>query len=173
MVVPCSVQLKEAQEKNKILQARVHLYESGVTDKSIHASQTNIGLINLANEENDECDCGSSGGVVSIIEVIAIMIESILVLYILYCCCIKFNARRQAEREKSREKRRTLVRQEMENKMRRTEGKPNLAIEMGSQPPCERDHLHFPQFHTNVRHPHTQAQRKKSPTFRPQKADTT
>ena len=36
---------------------------------------------------------------------------------------------------------------EMENKMRRAEGKPNLAIEMGSQPPCERDHLHFPQFH--------------------------
>merc|ERR1711888_442292 len=149
MVVPCSVQLKEAQEKNKILQARVHLYESGVTDKSIHASQTNIGLINLANEENDECDCGSSGGVVSIIEVIAIMIISILVLYILYCCCIKFNARRQAEREKSREKRRTLIMKEMENKMRRTEGKPNLAIEMGSQQPCERDHLHFPQFHNN------------------------
>merc|ERR1712208_153039 len=45
---PCSTQLKEAQEKIKILQARVHLYENGVTDKSIHASQTNIGLITLA-----------------------------------------------------------------------------------------------------------------------------
>merc|ERR1712002_776210 len=79
---PCSVQLKEAQEKNKILQARVNLYERGVTDKSIHASQTNIGLFNLAAEENEECNCAtgsSGGGVVSIIEVIAIMIISILV----------------------------------------------------------------------------------------------
>merc|ERR1712082_252894 len=90
---PCSTQLQEAKDKINILQARVHLYENGVTDKSIHASQTNIGLINLANEENDECNCGSSGGVVSIIEVIAIMIISILVLYIIYCCCIKFNAK--------------------------------------------------------------------------------
>ena len=75
---PCSTQLKEAQEKIKVLQARVHLYESGVTDKSIHASQTNIGLINLANKENDECDCRSSGDEVGIIEVIAIMVISIL-----------------------------------------------------------------------------------------------
>ena len=56
-------QLTEAKEKIKILQARVHLYESGVTDKSIHASQTNIGLINLANEENNECDCRTSGDI--------------------------------------------------------------------------------------------------------------
>merc|ERR1712030_308622 len=69
---PCSVQLKEEQEKNKILQARVNLYEKGVTDQSIHASQTNIGLFNLANEENEECECGSSGGgVINIIEVVA------------------------------------------------------------------------------------------------------
>merc|ERR1712215_600447 len=136
------------QEKNKILQARVSLYERGVTDQSIHASQTNIGLFNLATEENEECECGSSGGgVVNIIEVVAIMIISILVLYILYCCCIKFNQRRQAERERSREKRKTLIMREMETRMRRTEGKPSLAIEMGSQPSCEQDHLHFPKFH--------------------------
>ena len=93
-----SVMLKEEQEKNKILQARVNLYERGVTDQSIHASQTNIGLFNLATEENEECQCGSSGGgVVNIIEVVAIMIISILFLYILYCCCIKFNARRERE----------------------------------------------------------------------------
>ena len=36
---------------------------------------------------------------------------------------------------------------EMENRMRPAEGKPNLAIEMGSQPSCERDHLHFPRNH--------------------------
>ena len=109
---PCSVQLKEAQEENKILKARVHLYENGVSDQSIHASQTNIGLFNLASEENEECSCAngsSGGGVVTIIEAIAIMIISILVLYIIYCCCIKFNARRKAEKEKSREKRRTFI----------------------------------------------------------------
>ena len=147
---PCSVQLKEAQEENKILKARVHLYESGVSDQSIHASQTNIGLFNLASEENEECSCAngsSGGGVVTIIEVIAIMIISILVLYIIYCCCIKFNARRKAEKEKSREKRRTFIMREMENRMKPGEGKQNLAIEMGSQPSCERDHLHFPRNH--------------------------
>merc|ERR1712215_55907 len=83
---------------------------------------------------------------------ISLMIKVFLfsrLLYILYCCCIKFNARRQAERERSREKRKTLITREMETRMRRTEGKPSLAIKMGSQPPCERDHLHFPQLHKN------------------------
>ena len=145
----CSTQLKEAKEKIKTLQARVHLYENGVNDKSIHASQTNIGLINLANEENDQCDCRTSGSMIGIIEVIAIMVVSILLLYILYCCCIKYNNKRQADREK----RRGLIMAEMENRMGRTvEGKRNLAIEMGpspSAPSCGRDHLHVPQFHNN------------------------
>merc|ERR1712208_187424 len=124
---PCSTQLKEAQDKIKILQARVHLYEQGVTDKSIHASQTNIGLITLANEENDECDCRSSSSMVGIIEVIAIMIITILLLYILYCCCIKYHTRRQADREK----RRGRIMAEMENRMGRHVGeKKSLAIEM-------------------------------------------
>lgn len=119
-----------------------------MTDKSIHGSQTNIGLITLANKENDECDSRSSGSMVGIIEVIAIMIITILLLYILYCCCIKFHTRRQADREK----RRGMIMAEMENRMGRTvEGKRNLAIEMGSSPsaPCGRDHLHVPQFHNN------------------------
>ena len=120
-----------------------------MNDKSIHASQTNIGLINLANEENDQCDCRTSGSVIGIIEVIAIMVVSILMLYILYCCCIKYNNKRQADREK----RRGLIMAEMENRMGRTvEGKRNLAIEMGpspSAPTCGRDHLHVPQFHNN------------------------
>ena len=117
-----------------------------MTDKSIHASQTNFGLITLANEENDECDCKSSGGMVGIIEIIAIMIITILLLYILYCCCIKYHTRRQADREKRRGK----IMAEMENRMGRTmEGNRNLAIEMGASPsaPCGRDHLHVPQFH--------------------------
>ena len=33
---------KEAQAKNKQLEGRICLYENGVTDKSIHASQTNF-----------------------------------------------------------------------------------------------------------------------------------
>ena len=142
----CSAQLKEAQEKIKILEGRIRLYENGVTDKSIHASQTNFGLITLANEENDECDCKSSGGMVGIIEIIAIMVITILLLYILYCCCIKYHARRQADREKRRGK----IMTEMENRMGRTmEGNRNLAIEMAasSSAPCGRDHLHVPQFH--------------------------
>ena len=147
---PCSTQLKEAQEKIKILQARVHLYENGVTDKSIHASQTNIGLITLANEENDECDCRSSGSMVGIIEVIAIMIITILLLYILYCCCIKYYTRRQADREK----RRGMIMAEMENRMGRNMGrtmgeKKNLAIEMGAPPSAPCGLLHVPQFHQN------------------------
>ena len=49
----CSSKLKEAQAKNKQLEGRIRLYENGVTDKSIHASQTNFGLLAFANEEND------------------------------------------------------------------------------------------------------------------------
>ena len=121
----CSTQLKEAKAKIEKLQARIHLYENGVTDKSIHASQTNIGLINLANEKNEQCDCRTSGSMIGIIEVIAIMVVSILMLYILYCCCIKYNRKKQADREK----RRGLILAEMENRMGRTvEGKRNLAI---------------------------------------------
>ena len=83
----------------------------------------------------------------TIIEVIAILITAIIILYIAYCCCIKINARRKAEKEKSREKRRNFIMREIENRMRPAEGKPNLAIEMGSQLSCERDHLHFPRNH--------------------------
>ena len=43
---------------------------------------------------------------------------------------------------------------EMENRMRPAEGKPNLAIEMGSQPFCERDHLHFPRNHNTEKGNH-------------------
>ena len=83
----CSSQLKEAQDRNKQLEGRICLYENGVTDKSIHASQTNFGLLTFANEENDECNC-KSGGMVGIIEIIAIMLITILLLYIIYCCCV-------------------------------------------------------------------------------------
>ena len=116
-----------------------------MTDKSIHASQTNFGLLTFANEENEECNC-NSGGMIGIIEIIAIMLITILLLYILYCCCIRYHTRRQAGREKRRGK----IMTEMETRMGRTmEGNRNLAIEMASSPsaPCGRDHLHVPQFH--------------------------
>ena len=143
----CSSQLKEAQAKNKQLEGRIHLYEKGVTDKSIHASQTNFGLLTFASEENDECDC-KSGSMVGIIEIIAIMLVTILLLYILYCCCVRYQTRRQAGREKRKGK----IMSEMETRMgRATEGNRNLAIEMASSPsaPCGRDHLHVPQFHNS------------------------
>merc|ERR1712030_311311 len=53
------------------------------SDQSIRASQTNIGLFNLASEENEECGCAngsSGGGMITIIEVIAILITSIIVI---------------------------------------------------------------------------------------------
>ena len=95
----CSSQLKEAKAKNKQLEGRVRLYEKGITDKSIHASQTNIGLLTFANEDNSECDC-KSGGMVGIIKIIAILLVTILLLYILYCCCVCYHTIRQAGREK-------------------------------------------------------------------------
>ena len=52
----CSTQLEEAKAKNKQLENRVRLYEQGITDKLIHASQTNFGLLTIANEDNSECN---------------------------------------------------------------------------------------------------------------------
>ena len=80
----------------------------------------------------------------TIIEVIAILITAIIILYIAYCCCIKINARRKEEKERSREKRRNFIMREMESRMGPTgpaENKANLAIE------CDREHLHFPRNH--------------------------
>ena len=77
----------------------------------------------------------------TIIEVIAILITAIIILYIAYCCCIKINARRKEEKERSREKRRNFIMREMESRMGPAESKANLAIE------CDREHLHFPRNH--------------------------
>ena len=143
----CSSQLKEAQAKNKQLEGRIRLYEKGITDKSIHASQTNFGLLTIASEDNSECDC-KSGSMVGIIEIIAILLVTILLLYIIYCCCMRYHTRKQAIREK----RKGQIMSEMETRMGRTaEGNRNLAIEMAPSPsaPCGRDHLHVPQYHNN------------------------
>ena len=84
----CSTQLAAEKEKNKQLEGRVKLYEAGITDKSVHASQTNIGLINLANEENSSgCDC-SSMSLWGVLEVLATMVVCVLLLYIAYTCLV-------------------------------------------------------------------------------------
>ena len=83
----CSTQLEEAKAKNKQLENRVRLYEQGITDKSIHASQTNFGLLTIASEDNSECNCKSQS-MVGIIEIITILMATILLLYIMYCCCV-------------------------------------------------------------------------------------
>ena len=80
----CSTKLEEAQDKNKQLENRVRLYEQGITDKSIHASQTNFGLLTIASKDNSECNCKSQS-MVCIIEIIAILMATILLLYIMYC----------------------------------------------------------------------------------------
>ena len=40
----CSSQLAELKKQNQQLKNRITLYESGITDKSLHASQNNFGL---------------------------------------------------------------------------------------------------------------------------------
>ena len=55
----CSSDLDETKKENKQLKNRIMLYEAGITDSSIHASQTNIGLLNLSSESNSECTCSS------------------------------------------------------------------------------------------------------------------
>ena len=57
----CSSQLAELKAKNKKLENRITLYEKGITDRSIHASQNNFGLLTISNEDNNKCGCNSSG----------------------------------------------------------------------------------------------------------------
>merc|ERR1712055_1188634 len=154
MGASCSTKLQNAQEEIKILKEKLNRHEGGGSDQSIRASQTNIGLFNLASEENEECGCAngsSGGGMITIIEVIAILITAIIILYIAYCCCIKLKARRKEEKERSREKRRTFIRREMENRTKPGEGKQSLAIEMGSQNSGETDRLYIPRYHNTER----------------------
>merc|ERR1712055_514284 len=77
MGASCSTKLKNAQEEIKILKEKLSRQE-GHADQSIRASQTNIGLFNLASEENEECGCNASsgGGMITIIEGVAIFITA-------------------------------------------------------------------------------------------------
>ena len=76
----CSSQLAAEKEKTKQLEGRVKLYEAGITDSSLHASQTNIGLLNVATEENSSgYDC-SSMSLWGVLEVLAMMVMCVLFL---------------------------------------------------------------------------------------------
>ena len=137
----CSTQLSAEKEKNKQLEGRIRLYEKGITDQSLHASQTNIGLVTVANEDNSSgCNC-SSQSLWGVLEVIAVMLACILLLYILYSCLVRYCSRRKVIREK---RQRRLL-NEVEARMGRSQTdnlmKPNLAIEMSpSAPECGRVH---------------------------------
>ena len=138
----CSTQLEAEKAKNKQLEGRIRLYEKGITDKSLHASQTNIGLLTIANEDNSSgCNCQSQS-LWGVLEVIAVMLACILLLYILYNCLVSYCSRKKLIREK---RQRRLVAQ-VESRMGRSQTdnlmKPNLAIEMSqSAPECGRVHV--------------------------------
>ena len=86
----CSSQLEELKTKNKKLENRIALYEKGITDKSIHASQTNFGLLTIANEDNNECGCNSSGSLFGVMEIVAVLMAVLFILYILYGCAGRY-----------------------------------------------------------------------------------
>ena len=113
----CSSQLEEVKAKNKRLENRIALYEKGITDKSIHASQTNFGLLTIANEDNSECSC-KSGSLFGVIEIIAVLMACILLLYILYCCVARYFIHRRTIREK----RQKQLLSEVETRMGRVAG---------------------------------------------------
>ena len=89
----CSTQLEVEKAKNKQLLGRIKLYENGVTDKSLHASQTNIGLLTITNEDNSSCFHCQTQSVWGVMEVIAVLLACILLLYILYSCLANYCAR--------------------------------------------------------------------------------
>ena len=133
------------------------LYEAGITDKSVHASQTNIGLINLANEENSSgCDC-SSTSLWGVLEVLATMVVCVLLLYIAYTCLVGYCTRKKAAKEKQHQR----LLEQMETKLSR----PNqLAIKMSpSAPECNRAHMHIPDYQT--RNQNTSRSTQQSETF--------
>ena len=100
----CSTRLAAEKEKNKQLEGRVKLYEAGITDSSLHASQTNIGLLTVATEDNSSgCNC-SSQSLWGVLEVIAVMLACVLFLYIGYTCLVSYCTRKKLAKEKQHRK---------------------------------------------------------------------
>ena len=140
----CSSELAAEKKKTKQLEARVKLYEAGITDSSLHemhSSQTNIGLLNVATENNTNgCDC-SSTSLWGVLEVLALLVVCVLFLYIAYNCLVSYCTRKKMAKEKQH---RRLV-EHVETKLR-----PNQnmrAIEMSPTAPaeCNRAHMHVPE----------------------------
>ena len=98
----CSSELEELKKENKLLKNRIMLYENGITDSSIHASQTNIGLLNVSSESNNECSCSSNW--ISIIEVVGILMVTLITIYILYGWCCRYFTYRKGEKERRKAK---------------------------------------------------------------------
>ena len=105
----CSSQLDD-------LKNRVTLYENGITDASLHASQNNIGFLNISNESNSECNCSSKSWL-SVIEIVGIMIVVLVTIYILYGWLGRYLVYRKGEREK----RRTKFMMEMQKRLGKTQ----------------------------------------------------
>ena len=141
----CSTQLATEKEKNKQLEGRIKLYENGITDSSLHASQTNIGLLTVANEDNSSgCNC-SSPSLFGVLEVIAVLLACVLFLYIGYSCLVSYCSRKRLDREK----RQRLLMAQVESRLGKSQAdttmKPNLALEMSaSAPECSR--IHIPEY---------------------------
>ena len=143
----CSTQLTECQKKVKNLEARVKLYEAGITDSSMHemhSSQTNIGLLNVGTENSSNgCECSTS--IWGVLEVLALIVVAILFIYIAYNCVVSYCTRKRRTKEMERRK---FVEQ-MENKFRTPQDQ--RAIQMGPTAPseCNRAHIHVPERYQN------------------------
>merc|ERR1711895_406840 len=115
-------------KENDHLKTRIKLYEAGISDLSVHGSQTNIGLLNLSSESNSgTCSCPAAGGL-STIEITLILMLTLLSLYVVYGWCSRYNTHRKEEK----------VRQETKlmERMRRNMEKEETRLEMVA---CEKD----------------------------------
>ena len=87
----------EMKMENQKLKNRIKLYEAGITDPSLHASQTNIGLLNLSSEQNSQCYCPSTSGWMRTMEIVGILMVSLIAAYILYGWCYRYLSYRKEE----------------------------------------------------------------------------
>ena len=84
-------------KENENLKNRIKLYEAGITDASLHASQTNIGLLNLSSEQNSQCSCPSTSGWMRTMEIVGILMVTLMAAYILYGWCCRYRSYRKEE----------------------------------------------------------------------------
>ena len=92
----------EMKTENQKLKNRIKLYEAGITDASLHASQTNIGLLNLSSEQNSHCSCPSEW--MSTMEIVEILMVSLIAAYILYGWCCRCLSYRKEENDRRKAK---------------------------------------------------------------------